>query len=79
MATRLVHNLIQGVRDNERELDVGRVAGNPLRHAPKSLHIGFDGADEEEEQAEKPDHGNYHNRPDSQRNLPEQDFFSGLG
>ncbi|MBV9730837.1 MAG: hypothetical protein JO309_15805 [Pseudonocardiales bacterium] len=77
MAARLVCDLIQGVRDSERDLDVGCVAGNLLRHAPQSLHAGFDRADKAKKQAKKRDHDNYHDRPENQQNLPERDLFGG--
>jgi hypothetical protein len=77
VTAQLVHDLIQRSYDSERDLDAGRVTGHPLGCVPQSLHAGFDGADKVKEQAEKCDHGNYHDHPDNQRNLPERDFFGG--
>ncbi|HJT05126.1 MAG TPA: hypothetical protein VJ757_16085 [Pseudonocardiaceae bacterium] len=77
MTAQLVDDLIQARYDGERSIDVGRVAGNALCHAPEPLHVGFDGPDDGKQQAEKHSHGDYHDRADYQQHLPERGFLGG--
>jgi hypothetical protein len=75
MATGLCCDLVQGVRHVQRDLDVAGVTGDPAGDRQQLLRAGLDRADQVQEQAEKRDHGNDHDRSDRQCDLPERELL----